>query len=47
VVVGEGRALFAGLKQRIDLCQAESSRFENGTLYVRYEVKTRRSTDGS
>ncbi|HEY8924870.1 MAG TPA: dihydrofolate reductase family protein [Polyangia bacterium] len=40
VVVGEGRSLFAGLKRRIDLRQAESTRFENGTLYLRYEVKT-------
>jgi dihydrofolate reductase len=46
VVVGEGRALFAGLKQRIDLRQAELSRFDNGTLYVRYEVKPRKSTTG-
>jgi dihydrofolate reductase len=45
VVVGEGRSLFAGLKQRIDLRQAELSRFDNGTLYVRYEVKRRKSTD--
>jgi dihydrofolate reductase len=39
VVVGEGRALFAGLKQRIDLRQADLTRFDNGTLCVRYEVK--------
>jgi dihydrofolate reductase len=46
VVVGEGRALFAGLKQRIDLRQAELTRFDNGTVYVRYEVKPRESADG-
>ena len=39
VVVGEGRALFAGLKQRIDFHQVDLSRFNNGTTYVRYEVK--------
>jgi dihydrofolate reductase len=39
VVVGEGRALFAGLKQRIDLRPADLTRFDNGTIYVRYEVK--------
>jgi dihydrofolate reductase len=43
VVVGEGRSLFAGLKQRIDLRQAELSRFDNGTTYVRYEVQPRQS----
>lgn len=41
VVVGEGRALFAGLEKRIDLRQAELTRFENGTFCVRYEVKPR------
>ena len=41
VVVGEGRSLFAGLKFKrpIELWQTELKRFENGTLYVRYEVK--------
>jgi dihydrofolate reductase len=39
VVVGEGRALFAGLEQRIDLRQADLTRFDNGTICVRYEVK--------
>src|SRR4051794_15567650 len=39
VVLGEGRALFAGLKQRMDLRQADLTRFDNGTIYVRYEVK--------
>jgi dihydrofolate reductase len=39
VVVGEGRPLFTGLKRQIHLRQAELSRFDNGTLYVRYEVK--------
>src|SRR4051812_42767905 len=39
VVVGEGRALFAGLERRIDLHQADLTRFDNGTIYVRYEVK--------
>src|SRR3954470_13653766 len=41
VVVGEGRALFAGLKQRIELRQSDLSRFDNGTIYVRYEVRPR------
>jgi dihydrofolate reductase len=40
VVVGEGRPLFTGLKRHIHLRQAELSRFDNGTLYVRYEVKS-------
>jgi dihydrofolate reductase len=39
VVVGEGRPLFTGLKRRIELRQAELTRFENGTVYTRYEVK--------
>jgi len=39
VVVGEGRPLFAGLKKQIHLRQSELSRFDNGTVYVRYEVK--------
>lgn len=47
VIVGEGRALFAGLKQRIDLRQAELTRFANGTFCVRYEVKPRESADGA
>src|SRR5262245_19131350 len=46
VVVCEGRPLFAGLKQRIDLRQTELTRFDDGTLYVRYEVKRPKSTDG-
>jgi dihydrofolate reductase len=41
VVVGEGRALFAGLEKRIDLRQADLTRFDNGTFCVRYEVKPR------
>ena len=45
VVVGEGRSLFAGLGRRIDLRLAESTRFDNGTLYLRYEVKPRASAD--
>jgi len=45
VVIGEGRALFAGLKPRIDLRQADLSRFDNGTLYVRYQVKPRQPAD--
>ena len=39
VAVGAGRALFSGLPQRIDLGLAEQIRFEDGTLFVRYEVK--------
>jgi len=40
VVVGQGRPLFTGLARHIPLRQAELSRFDNGTLYVRYEVKS-------
>lgn len=39
VVVGQGRPLFTGLARPIHLRQAELTRFDNGTLYVRYEVK--------
>jgi dihydrofolate reductase len=39
VVLGNGRALFAGLPHRIDLGPAELTRFDNGTFAVRYEVK--------
>lgn len=39
VAVGAGRALFSGLPQRIDLRLAEQTRFEDGTLFVRYDVK--------
>jgi dihydrofolate reductase len=46
VVVGEGRSLFAGLKQRIDLRQTDLSRFDNGTFYIRYEVKPHESAAG-
>ena len=39
VALGAGRALFAGLPKPLDLGLAEQSRFEDGTLFVRYEVK--------
>ena len=39
VVVGGGRALFSGLERQIDLRLSDLTRFENGTLAVRYEVK--------
>jgi dihydrofolate reductase len=42
VVVGAGRRLFEGLPAgRIELRQTDLTRFENGTLGVRYEVKPR------
>jgi len=39
VVLGTGRALFSGLSKRIDLGCAELTRFDDGTFFVRYEVK--------
>jgi dihydrofolate reductase len=39
VVLGSGRALFAGLPNQIDLGPAELTRFDDGTFAVRYEVK--------
>jgi dihydrofolate reductase len=39
VVLGTGRALFSGLSKRIDLGCLELSRFDDGTFFVRYEVK--------
>jgi dihydrofolate reductase len=42
VVVGKGRPLFAGLERHIHFRQSELSRFENGTVYVRYEVKPKK-----
>jgi dihydrofolate reductase len=41
VVLGAGRALFSGLQRRIDLGAVELSRFDDGTFFVRYEVKHR------
>ena len=39
VVLGAGRALFAGLPQPIDLSLAELTRFESGAFAIRYDVK--------
>jgi dihydrofolate reductase len=39
VVLGAGRALFSGLPRRIELGAAELTRFDDGTVFVRYEVK--------
>jgi len=39
VVLGSGRALFSGLKKRIDLGPAELTRFDNGGFVARYEIK--------
>ena len=39
VVLGAGRALFAGLPHRMDLGDAELSGFDDGTFLARYEVK--------
>jgi len=41
VAVGAGRALFSGLPQQVDLGLAEQIRFEDGTYFVRYDVKRR------
>ena len=41
VVVGDGRALFAGLPGRIDLGIPDLTRFEDGTFVARYDVKPR------
>ena len=41
VVLGGGRPLFAGLKQWLDGHQTKFSRFDNGTIFLRYEMKTR------
>jgi dihydrofolate reductase len=39
VLLGGGRALFAGLPHQIDLGPGEISRFADGTFVVRYRVK--------
>jgi dihydrofolate reductase len=39
VVLGAGRALFSGLPQRIELGTVEQTAFDDGTLFVHYEVK--------
>jgi dihydrofolate reductase len=39
VALGAGRALFSGLPRRIDLGLIERSEFDDGTAFVRYEVK--------
>jgi dihydrofolate reductase len=39
VVLGNGRSLFSGLPEQIDLGPAELTRFDNGTFVVRYQVK--------
>jgi dihydrofolate reductase len=41
VVLGAGRALFSGLPQRTDLGRVELTGFDDGTLFVRYEVTRR------
>jgi dihydrofolate reductase len=41
VVLGAGRALFSGLPRRIDLGAHEVAPFDDGTVFVRYEVKHR------
>lgn len=41
VVLGGGRALFAGLPRPIELAAGEVTRFGDGTLLVRYEVEHR------
>lgn len=39
VVLGGGRALFSGRSQRIELGAVELTRFDDGTVFTRYEVK--------
>lgn len=39
VVLGAGRALFSGVSRRIDLGAAELTAFDDGTFFVRYELK--------
>ena len=39
VVLGAGRALFAGLPRPLDLGLGELTRFDDGTLFARYDVK--------
>lgn len=39
VVLGAGRALFAGMPRQLDLGAGELTRFDDGTFAVRYEVK--------
>jgi len=39
VVLGKGRALFAGLPRRVDLERAELKPVKDGTVVVRYRVK--------
>jgi len=39
VVLGAGRALFSGLPRPIELAAGEVTRFDDGTLFVRYDAK--------
>jgi len=39
VVLGAGRALFSGLPQRIALATTDLVKFDDGTLFIRYQVK--------
>jgi len=39
VLIGTGRPLFAGLPHQIDLGLTDLTRFEDGTAFVRYQVK--------
>jgi dihydrofolate reductase len=39
VVLGDGRALFAGLPHQMELEQRELIRFDDGTFFIRYDVK--------
>lgn len=39
VIVGAGRALFAGVPRQIDLGPAELTRFDDGTFVARYEIR--------
>jgi len=38
VIVGEGRALFSNLPRQIDLRSEDLTRFDDGTLAIRYRV---------
>ena len=41
VLLGNGRALFSGLPHPIDLGPPDLTRFDDGTVAVRYRVKPR------
>jgi dihydrofolate reductase len=40
VIIGRGRSMFDGVKDRLNLKRVESRSFENGNIFVRYEPKS-------